>query len=150
MPGVPGRSGGTNIKRPEEKLGRPTTAADATKNFDRIDASDHPAPVIPEPSPEWDTAARQVWDSVVNGPQAQVYGESVDYAYLWIVCAAVDKMATTGYRAGQLAAVHAMLRELGMTEIQRRQAKILIDRTEPEVELAPVRHIDRAKDLMSE
>lgn len=144
MSGRAGRSGGGNVKRPEEKLGKPTKAAAAMPGFDRIDASDQPAPVIPEPEEYWHRAAKVVWDAVLNSP-TKIYAESTDYASLYLLCEAVHAMAIGGYKAMALSAVHAMMRDLGMTEIQRRQAKILIDRREPEVELAPVSQIDDAR-----
>lgn len=144
MAGVAGRSGGRNAKRPEAKLGHPKTAAGAAPSFDRIDASEHPEAHIPEPNPEWGTAALLVWESVIDSP-TKIFAESSDYAYLYIVCEAVESMAESGYKGIQVQAVNSMFSNLGMTEIQRRTAKILIDRTPAPPELAPVSQIDDAK-----
>jgi hypothetical protein len=144
MAGVAGRSGGRNAKRPEAKLGHPKTAANAATSFDRIDASDHEEAVIPEPNPEWGTAALLVWESVVNSP-TKIFAESSDYAYLYITCEAVNSMAESGYKGILVQAVNSLFSNLGMTEIQRRAAKILIDRTPAPPELAPVAQIDDAK-----
>lgn len=144
MPGRAGRSGGSNVKRPEEKLGKPTKAASAMPGFDRIDASHTPAPVIPEPPEHWNTPARMVWDAALSSP-TKIYAENLDFAFLYVFCEATHRLHEDGYKAMALSAWHSMARELGMTEIQRRQAKILIDRKEPEVELAPVAQIDDAR-----
>lgn len=151
MPGVAGRSGGANAKRPETKLGRPNAAANATPGFTRIDASGEPEAVIPEPKKTWSAAARLVWDSLLASP-THIFAESSDYAFLYVTCEAVDAMSRgeRKYSAGQLASVHGMMRELGMTEIQRRQAKILIDRTPPPVALAPISQIDAARRAFEE
>lgn len=144
MAGVAGRSGGRNAKRPEAKLGHPKTAQSAVKDFDRIDASDEPEAFVPEPNPNWTKAALLVWESVIASP-TKIFAESTDYAYLYIVCEAVEQMAENGYKGIQVQAVNSMFSNLGMTEIQRRAAKILIDRTPAPVELAPVRQIEDAR-----
>lgn len=149
MAGVAGRSGGSNAKRPEAKLGRPNGAGDASPGFTRIDASDEPPPVVPEPAPGWSKAAQLVWDSMLTSP-TRVFAESPDWAYLYLTCEAVDRLAAGGYKAMALTAVQAMMRDLGMTEIQRRQAKLLIDRTPPPPKLAPVSQIDAARKAFEE
>jgi|SRR5215217_1181154 len=146
MAGVVGKSGGKNLKRPEAKLGRPNNAKSAMPGFERIDASDEAPARIYDPDPAWAVPALQVWDAYVTGPQ-RVFAESVDYAYLWIVCATIDACHKTGYKGAQIMVIQSMMSDLGMTEIQRRQAKILIDRTPPPIELAPVMQIDAAKKL---
>lgn len=151
MPGVAGRSGGANIKRPESKLGRPNAAAEAAPGFTRIDASDFPEPSVPEPKKTWSAAARLVWDSMLESP-TKLFAESSDYAFLYVTCEAVDAMSRgqRKYSAGQLASVHGMMRDLGMTEQHRRQAKMLIDRTPPPAALAPVSQIDAARKAFEE
>lgn len=151
MPGVAGRSGGSNIKRPESKLGRPNAAADAAPGFTRIYASDFPEPSIPKPKSTWAPAARLVWDSMLESP-TKIFAESSDYAFLYVTCEAIDSMAKgkVKYSAGQLASVHGMMRDLGMTEQHRRQAKMLIDRTPPPAALAPVSQIEDARKAFEE
>lgn len=138
-----GRSGGHNAKRPENRLGKPRQAQTAMPGYDRIDGSDH-EPTVPEANPEWATAANLVWNSVLESPDSMLM-TSKDFAYLYIACESITSMAISGYKAMALQAVQAMMRDLGMTEIQRRQAKILIDRTPAEVEMAPVSQIEDAR-----
>lgn len=145
MAGISGRSGGQNRKRPEAKLGNPNHAKSVMPGFDRVDASSEPLPIIPTPG-DWDVAALQFWAAVLESP-TRIFAESVDYAYLWIVCAAIDQCAKSGYRAGQLQALQTMMSDLGVTEIQRRQARILIDRTPPPAALASVTQLEDANKL---
>lgn len=144
MAGVAGRSGGSNAKRPEAKLGRPNTAADATPGFTRIDASGEAPPIIPEPEAHWHKSARLVWEAMTTAP-TRVFAESPDWAYLYLTCEAIHQLAENGYKAMALTAVHSMMRDLGLTELQRRQAKLLIDRTPAPPKLAPVTQIDAAR-----
>lgn len=146
MAGVKGRTGGHNIKRPEAKLGRPNYAKDVHPGFDRIDASGMAEPVVPTPG-DWGLAANQFWVAALESPH-HIFAESIDYANLWLLCDVIDECSKNGYRAGQLAIVHAMMSDWGATEIQRRQAKILIDRTPPAAELAPVSQLDDARRLL--
>lgn len=146
MAGVAGRSGGKNIKRPGAKLGNPNHAQGTQPGFTHIEAYGDPEPVIPMPG-KWSTAAMQMWTSLLEAPNIRAHEESSGYAYLWLACDMLDVCVKSGYKGVQMAEVLKMFSDLGATEIQRRQAKILIDRTPPKTEIKLLPQEEEAKTM---
>lgn len=119
-------------KRSDEKVGRPHTAKDAVPTTDVLDPK---RVTIPEPNEAWCSAAVQLWDAMLESPQA-VYFTSADWATAYFAMDALSDCVAHGYSAMKLSAVDGMLRRLLLTETDRRQARIEIKRAQADTSAA--------------
>lgn len=136
-------SGRTAKQRPEDRLGHRSAAEQSSVT--RIDATDHPAPVIPPPSPMWTDSAIMVWQSILASP-LKVYYEGTDYAVAYILCDLIADLSTNGLKTrGQIESLRKMMVDLGMTESSRRAADMIIQRIPVNQDPARVRAIETAR-----
>lgn len=120
------------IKRADERMGRPRSAADAASNTDKIEFSADLT--YPDPNPEWSSIALYAWNAYKNSPGSLYYSET-DIAFGWITCEAIHVAVRDG-SAMKVAAADSMMRAALFNEADRRKARIEYTRkpTEPNPE----------------
>ena len=86
-------------------------------------------PQRPEPSDDWGTAARLIWDSLTTSGGAAFY-ESSDYAVLWLLCEQIEHLYSQGGRRSPefLRVIMTGLGSLLATEGDRRRLRIELER----------------------
>lgn len=120
------------MKRSDEKMGRPHSAAGAPSNVDKIEFTADLN--VPKPNPAWSYIALYSWDSYLNSPGALYYSDT-DLVYGWMTCDAID-VAFKDKSAMKVAAADSMMRAGLFNEADRRKARIEYTRkpTEPNPE----------------
>lgn len=164
MPGVPGRSGGHNIKRSEMRLGKPSHAQGSVDHPDNVDKPMAEPVVQPElvfPSyvdeksgrlVPWEPSApvRALWESMaVSG--FHEYFTAADWQAALVAMMKLDTMVVEMCRgrslpANQSAEMRSIFQDFMVLESARRRLKIEVQRhkdTAPP--LAAVAPLDRAR-----
>lgn len=160
MPGVPGRSGGSNRKRSEQKLGHAKAAQSVLDHHGTVDKPeagpvDQPELVFPDfdDGSPWvpSIVTRDLWDSMAVSGFHEYYTMadwSAARAELMVVDGCIrDMLNHNGALSSMKAAeMRSALGELMVFESARRRLKIEVQRHKDTVApLAAVAPIDRAK-----
>lgn len=160
MPGVPGRSGGHNIKRSDQKLGRPHHAQDDPRStVDKPTASgpaEQPALVFPGGDKPL-TMVRNLWDSMRTSGFHEYYTDAdwraaivLLYQIQQILKEQID-LADRGKGAispMKTAEIRSIMGDLMVLESARRRLRIEVQRHgDAEPPVVPVAHIELARDI---
>lgn len=153
MPGVPGRSGGANRKRSDQKLGNATHAKDHPdhpSNVDTPEAEPVVQPTLVFPTGEQPHAmVQRLWDAMAKSGFHEFYTQA-DWEAAAIAVFNLQQMVSEMIAKGSLPAnksaeMRSIFQELLVTESARRRLKIEVQRhrdtPEPQATGAP---LDRA------
>lgn len=81
--------------------------------------------VAPEPSPEWCSDARRLWDSFCQAPHVERFFTETDWAYAYFLMNEITRYAGAERQNGQvLTAINSALASLLVTEGDRRRLGI--------------------------
>lgn len=155
MTGVPGRSGGHNRKRSDQKLGNAKHAADHSVN--RVDkpqatgVAAQPALVFPGGEKPL-TMVRNLWDSMARSGFHEYYTDAdwraamiLLYNLNQILNEMLDKGKTTAMKMQE---IRAIFTDLMVTESARRRLHLEVQRADDsEPPMASVSHLDLARDI---
>jgi|SRR5882757_1730098 len=111
---------GSPIKRADERMGKPRSAADAPSNIDKLEFSAELT--YPEPDFEWHPIALYAWEAYKKSPGSIYYSET-DIAFGWLTCEAIHVAARDG-SAMKMSAADSMMRAALFNEADRRKARI--------------------------
>lgn len=155
MPGVPGRSGGHNRKRSEQKLGNPHHAADDPRS--RVDrpqaksAATQPRLVFPGGEKPL-TLVRNLWDSMATSGFDEYYTDA-DWQAALVLLFNLQQMLNEMIAKGSLSAMkmgelRAIFSDLMITESARRRLHLEVQRADDsERPVASVSHLDLARGI---
>ena len=155
MPGVPGRSGGHNRKRSEQRLGNANYAQDDPRlHVDKPRASttaERPALVFPGGEKPL-TMVRNLWDAMLTSGFHEFYTDA-DWRAAMILLYSLQQMLNEMIDKGSLSAMkmaemRSIFTDLMVTESARRRLRMEVQRHEDaEPPIAPVAHIELARDI---
>lgn len=160
MPGVPGRSGGANRKRSDQKLGRPTVGKDSPDHPDNVDKPHADAVVQPElkfpdfadGSPWVPTKpVQRLWDSMSASGFHEYYTQADWEAAITLLMVIDGNVRSMLKNDGELSSMKAAemrsaMSDLMVLESARRRLKIEVQRNDETVApLAAVAPLDRAR-----
>ena len=127
------KTGITGKKRSDERHGHRTLAEKSQTEIIEVSEGELvPSILNLQPDPAWCQAALDTWTGLIESPLSRFH-ESSDLSFIWVYSALTDTLIKGRFSAGQLMAWHAMSKDLGVTEIQRRAASIEIQRQGPAV-----------------
>ncbi|HJQ44992.1 MAG TPA: hypothetical protein VJ870_01540 [Amycolatopsis sp.] len=158
MVGVPGRSGGQNRKRPEQRLGNAKYAKTDPRHHENVDRPQAtgraeqpelgtwPDGTVPSPY------VRDLWESMTTSGFHEYYTDA-DWRAAVILLFTVDlllrEMTVTGkpLPAMKSAELRGILGDLLVTESARRRLRIDVQRAPDAQPLAEVSHLELARTL---
>lgn len=161
MPGVPGRSGGQNRKRSEQRLGHANYAADDPRHHENVDK---PRAIGKAVQPDLEAVfeevgrpplrmVRELWASMTTSGFDEYFTDA-DWRAAAILMVNLDELCRgvmdgTQATALKLAEIRSIMGDLLVLESARRRLRIEVQRADPDAErpIAPVAHLDLAREL---
>lgn len=155
MAGTPGRSGGQNRKRSDQRLGKPhqaQTHVDHALNVSKprlTSTVKQPALVFPDGMEQPLPLSRELWASMAQSGYDEYFTPSdwqTCIIYMMMIDVFIRSVMEHGsWTALKLSEVRSMLGEMMTLESARRRLHIEVQRHDDEVKLSVVAPLDRAK-----